>query len=126
MDTQRTQQTRYQRGITFDMDSTSFSSGSIENANIDYANYYDVGYESSLFSEASTDEYFSFGDNSTITTNDSCFGEYDDNFSVDSRFYEETDSSLEDGKSGSYTTTFRSRPDSSLKPSLIGMKGLLT
>ena len=111
--------------VAYDMDSVSISS-STENANIDYANYYDVSYESSLFSGASTEDYFGFCDNnSTITTNDSCFGEYYDNLSVDSRFYEETDSSMEDDRTGSYTTNSRSTPDSSIQSSSVGVKGSL-
>ena len=97
-------------------------------------NYYDMmAYDSSINMDTYSDETsvntddFYNDNHSTVTTNDSCFGEFD-NFSLDSRcFYEDTDfSSMEDSRTGSITTMSRSTPDSSLHSSSVGLnKGSL-
>ena len=121
--------------------SSSFSSSSNDpGVVIDYTNgnYYDIGYDSSTvmdayFSEdlSTTDEFCcNFSDNNSTVTTDSCFGEYEDQFSFDSSshiLYEDTDSSSVDGgRAASYTTTSRSTPDSSLRSSSVTLnKGSL-
>ena len=120
--------------------SSSFSSSSNDpGVVIDYTNgnYYDIGYDSSTvmdayFSEdlSTTDEFCcNFSDNNSTVTTDSCFGEYEDQFSFDSSshiLYEDTDSSSVDGgRAASYTTTSRSTPDSSLRSSSVTLLSLI-
>ena len=124
------------------MDSSSSFSSSNDHPHvvIDYTNgnYYDIGYDSSTvvdayFSEdlSTTDEFCcNFSDNNSTVTSDSCFGEYEDQFSSDSSsqiLYEDTDSSsIDGGRAASYTTTSRSTPDSSLRSSSVTLnKGSL-
>ena len=114
------------------MDSSSSFSSS--NDHTDYNNFYDIGYDSSTVMDAfsedfSTDEFCcNFSDNNSTVTTDSCFGEYDEQFSLDSssQLYEDTDSSSIDGRAASYTTASRSTPDSSLRSSSVNLnKGSL-